>query len=135
MTNKTKILVVDDEEVVRHCYVRSLAGQHCSVETVKNGKDALQAMTQRPFDVVLLDLLMPEMDGMTVLRTIKQNWPDSEVIVITGYPAMDTAKESVSLGAYAYLSKPVGPDDVIRATSGAMLHKGWALRHDAQRAN
>ena len=132
MLEKTKILVVDDEEVVRLCHVRTLSGEHCNVEVVRNGKDALQVMEQHPFDVVLLDLRMPGMDGMTVLKTIKEKWPESEVIIITGYPAVESAKEAVTLGAYDYLAKPVGPDDVINAANGAMLHKRWALRCEQQ---
>ena len=128
MLEKTKILVVDDEEVVRLCLLRTLSGEHCNVEVVRNGNDALQVMGQQPFDVVLLDLRMPGMDGMSVLKTIKQKWPESEVIIITGYPAVESAKEAVTLGAYDYLAKPVGPDDVINAANGAMLHKRWALR-------
>ena len=132
MLEKAKILVVDDEEVVRLCHVRTLSGEHCSVEVVRNGKDALQVMEQHPFDVVLLDLRMPGIDGMTVLKTIKEKWPESEVIIITGYPAVESAKEAVTLGAYDYLAKPVGPDDVINAANGAMLHKRWALRCEQQ---
>src|SRR5659263_469414 len=136
MGKNAKILVVDDEEVVRRSYVRSLAGEYCYVEVASSGRDALQVMGQRPFDVVLLDLLMPGMNGMTVLKTIKQKWPESEVVVITGYPAVETAKEAVTLGAYDYLAKPAGPDDIINAANGAMQHKKWALRRDeaAQRA-
>jgi DNA-binding NtrC family response regulator len=130
MIKKANILVVDDEEVVRLSYARSLASEHCKVETVSNGQDALQMMGQRPFDVVLLDLLMPGMNGMTVLSTIKQQWPESEVIIITGYPALETAKQAVSLGAYDYLAKPAGPDDIINATHSAMNHKRWTLRSD-----
>jgi DNA-binding NtrC family response regulator len=128
MFEKAKILVVDDEEVVRASYVRTLSGQHCSVDAVKNGNAALQIMDQHPFDIVLLDLRMPGMSGMTVLKTIKQRWPESEVIIITGYPAVESAKEAVTLGAYEYLAKPAGPEDVINAANGAMLHKRWALR-------
>jgi DNA-binding NtrC family response regulator len=130
MIKKANILVVDDEEVVRLSYARSLASEHCKVETVSNGQDALQVMGERPFDVVLLDLLMPGMNGMTVLSTIKRQWPESEVIIITGYPALETAKEAVSLGAYDYLAKPAGPDDVINATYGAVNHKRWTLRSE-----
>jgi DNA-binding NtrC family response regulator len=123
MIAKTKILVVDDEEVVRLSYLRTLSGQHCNVDVVADGEDALQKMSLQPFDVVLLDLRMPGMDGMSILKTIKQKWPDSEVIIITGYPAVESAKAAVTLGAYGYLAKPVGPDDVINAANGAMLHK------------
>ena len=130
MDAKTKILVVDDDEVVRLSHFRSLAGAHCNVEAVWNGTEALRAMEQRPFDVILLDLRMPGMDGMSVLRMIKERWPESEVVIITGYPTLETAKEAVRLGAYDYLAKPVGPDDVINAANGAMMRKKWALHSD-----
>lgn len=132
MNEKANILVVDDEEVIRLSYLRALAGESCKVEAVRNGSDALQMMRQHPFDVVLLDQRMPGIDGMSVLKTIKEKWPDSEVIMITGYPAVESAKEAVTLGAYDYLAKPIGPDDVINAANGAMLHKKWALHHDRQ---
>lgn len=132
MIEKTKILVVDDEEIVRLSYLRALSGERCKVELVKNGDDALQRMGEHAFDVVLLDQSMPGMDGMTVLKTIKEKWPDSEVIIITGYPAVESAKKAVTLGAYDYLAKPIGPDDVINAANGAMMHKRWALRCDQQ---
>ena len=103
---------------------------HCNVEVVKNGVEALGVMEQRPADVVLLDLRMPGMDGMAVLKTIKQRWPETEVVIITGYPNIETAKEAVRLGAYDYLAKPVGPDEVISVANGAMTQKKWALRKD-----
>ena len=135
MIDKVSVLVVDDEEVVRRAYERTLATERCSVETATSGDEALQRMRERAFDVVLLDLRMPGMDGMSVLKAIKQHWPASEVIVVTGYPALESAKESVSLGAHDYLAKPVGPDDIINATKAAVLHKRWALRPDPQGLN
>ena len=128
MTEKTKILVVDDEEIVRLSYFRTLSGEHCNVEVVNCGDAALQVMNEKAFDVVLLDLRMPGMDGMTVLKTIKRNWPESEVIIITGYPEVASAKEAVTLGAYDYLAKPAGPDDVIQVANAAVVHKRWLLR-------
>ena len=135
MTDKAKILVVDDEEVVRLSYARTLMGDHCNVDVAWNGTDALQVMGRGQYDVVLLDLRMPGLDGMTVLKAIKEKWPESEVIIITGYPTVESAKEAVSLGAYDYLAKPVGPDDVINAANGAMLHKRWALRCETSRVS
>jgi len=130
MDEKTRILVVDDEEVVRLSHIRTLASIHCDVEVVRDGKEALQVMEQRPADVVLLDLRMPGMDGMSVLKMIKRRWPETEVVIITGYPNIDTAKEAVRLGAYDYLAKPLGPDEVINVANGAMTQKKWALHKD-----
>lgn len=130
MDEKTRILVVDDEEVVRLSHIRTLASMHCDVEVVPDGSEALRQMEQRAADVVLLDLRMPGMDGMAVLREIKRRWPETEVVIITGYASVETAKEAVRLGAYDYLAKPVGPDDVINVANGAMTQKRWALRRD-----
>jgi len=130
MSESTNVLVVDDDEVVRLSYQRSLQAAHCNVEAVFNGEDALRALQHKCFDVVLLDLRMPGMDGMAVLKTIKQRWPETEVVIITGYPTIETAKEAVRLGAYDYLAKPVGPDDVINVANSAMTQKKWALHRD-----
>lgn len=127
MTDKTRILVVDDDEVVRWSYLRSLQSISCNVAAASDGEEALQTMEQNAFDVVLLDMRMPGQDGLSVLRTIKQKWPESEVVIITGYPTVDSAKEAVRLGAYDYVAKPVGPQDVINVTDGAITRKHWAL--------
>lgn len=127
MSEKPNILIVDDEEIVRRSYSRVLSGAHCRTESAVNGEDAMRALAREPFDVVLLDLRMPGQDGITVLRAIKEKWPESEVVVITGYPSVETAKEAVRLGACDYLAKPVDPDAVIHAACGAVLRKRWAL--------
>ena len=132
MSDKSKILIVDDDEVVRRSYLRSLQSVSCDVAAASDGEEALQSMEQNPFDVVLLDVRMPGRDGMSVLRTIKQKWPDSEVVIITGYPSVDNAKEAVRLGAFDYLAKPVGPQDVINVTDGAVTRKHWALHRVAE---
>lgn len=130
MSQKTKILIVDDEEIVCCSYLRSLAGAHCNVHVAGDGEQALHALEQQRFDLVLLDLRMPGMDGMAVLKTIKQSWPETQVVIITGYPNIETAKEAVRLGAYGYLAKPVGPDEVINAANDAVMQKKWALHSD-----
>jgi DNA-binding NtrC family response regulator len=133
MKPAARILIVDDEEVVRLSYMRILAGADCQVQAVWTWAQVHQAMEEQSFDLVLLDLRMPGMDGLDVLRALKARWPDSEVIVITGYPTLASAKEAVTLGAYDYLTKPVGPAQVIAAANAAMLHKFWALRDDSAR--
>ncbi len=130
MNANAKILVVDDEEVVRRSHSRVLGGARCQVEAVGDGEHALRAMEARPYDIVLLDLRMPGMDGLSVLKAMKSRWPESEVIVITGYPSVDTAKEAIRLGASDYLAKPLAPGEVIEAAHGAMAHKHWTLRRE-----
>ena len=132
-TQQARILIVDDEEVVRRSFMRILEGK-CKVQAVWNWAQVADAMQEAPVDVVLLDLRMPEMDGISVLRALKQHWPESEVIVITGYPTLETAKQAVSLGAYDYLTKPINPDQVIHVSNAAWMHKRWALRRDPSAA-
>jgi DNA-binding NtrC family response regulator len=135
MSAQARVLVVDDDEVVRRSYQRSLQTVRCDVEAVANGEDALKAVKQHPYDVLLLDLRMPSMDGLSVLKTVKAVSPESEVVIITGYPTIDSAKEAVQLGACDYLAKPVGPAEVISATNAAIAQKMWALRKDSSTKN
>lgn len=130
MSEKSRILVVDDEEIVRLSHLRLLSRDDCNVAAVWNGFEALREMERDCFDLVLLDLRMPGMDGMTVLKLIKQRWPQSEVVVITGYPSVETAKEAIRLGAYDYLAKPVNPDEIIKVANCAITQKKWALQRD-----
>lgn len=129
-THKARVLVVDDEQVVRLGYLRSLAADY-DTWTASNGEEALQEMERRPADVVLLDLRMPGAQGLEVLKAMKQKWPGTEVVVITGYPSVDSAKAAVRLGAGDYLAKPVGPCEIIDATRNALTRKLWRLRTQA----
>ncbi len=128
MKTRADILIVDDEQVVRLSQLRSLATANFDATAVGSGTEALSLMECHKFDVVFLDIRMPDMDGITVLKTIKRRWPESEVIIITGFPTIETAKEAVQLGAYHYLVKPVSPNDVVQAAKEAIRHKRWALR-------
>jgi len=128
MGEKAKILVVEDEAVVRESYLRSLAGINYSVRTALDGEEALRLMKEEPFDVVLVDIRMPGMDGIALLREIKECWPEIEVVVITGYPSIETAKEAVRLGAYNYLAKPIGPQEIVETANSAVEQKRWSLR-------
>lgn len=130
MNDKANILIVDDEEVVRLSHLRSLQGADCNARAAEDGRQALQVMEQNPFDVVLLDLRMPGLDGMDVLKTIKQRWPNSEVVIITGYPCIESAKEALRLGAFDYLTKPLGPAEIVKAARNAINQKRWALHSD-----
>jgi len=128
MKNNDRILLVCDDKVVRRHYLESLASISRNVEFVGDGDEALQAIEQQPFDLVMLDIRFPE----TALRAVKQKSPDSEVVVMTSSPNLAGAKEAVRLGAYDYVAKPVGPHEMIDLSRAALTHKSWAL-HVEQR--
>ena len=127
ITGRARILVIDDEAVVRLSYAMSLAADYETL-TASDGTQALSLMQSAPADVVMLDERMPGLQGLEVLKAIKAGWPESEVVIITGFPSVDSAKEAVRLGAFDYLAKPVGPDEVLGAARNALLRKQWTLR-------
>ena len=129
MDGMKKILIVDDEEIVRLSHMRALAGQSCKVEWAGGVEQALEKMQNEPADVVLMDLRMPGTDGLTALKTIKEKWPETEVVIITGYPSVYTVREAVKLGAFDYLSKPLAPEKVLAVASEALAQRRWEPPH------
>ncbi len=109
---RKSVLVVDDEKNIRLTMSRALEGIDVDVTTAINGEEALAAMSKRPFDVVLLDLRMPGMDGIDVLRRVARDFPASRVIIITAYGSVDRAVEAMKLGAVDFVEKPVTPGEV-----------------------
>ena len=118
-----KILVVDDEDIVRTSCSRTLSPEGYDVRLAKNGAEGLKMASEERFDLVLTDLKMPDMDGIEVLRIIKEQWPETAVIIVTGYQTVDTAVKAIKLGAYDYIEKPFTPDALITAVKEALTNK------------
>jgi two-component system response regulator AtoC len=112
LKNTQNVLIVDDEAVVRKGISRALQKRGLTSKSAANGKEAIALMNDIPFDLVLLDIRMPDMDGLEVLSLIRTKYPKTEVIMITGYPTIDTAVHSVKMGALDYLVKPFRLDDL-----------------------
>ena len=123
-----KVLVVDDDPVVRKSFDRVLSGKGYAVITAENGEEAIRKLNEEKYDVVYTDIRMPGMSGLEVAEEIKAKRPWTPVVIITGYPTVASAKEAVRLGAYDYLAKPIGPQDVINVTDSAITRKTWALQ-------
>jgi DNA-binding NtrC family response regulator len=111
-SEKARLLVVDDEPIAVRNLERVLEKEGYEVSTASNGHGALRQLRNKPFDVVLTDLKMEKVDGMQVLKRCKEIDPDVEVILITGYAAIDTAIEAMKQGAYHYIPKPFKLDEV-----------------------
>jgi DNA-binding NtrC family response regulator len=112
-------MVVDDEERFRRTMAKLLRLRGLEAATAGSGKEALERLQQETYDVVILDVRMPEMDGVSLLAEIKKADPAIEVIIITGYASVDTAREITRLGAYDYLLKPYNIDDLIEKIEAA----------------
>jgi len=109
---KGRILVVDDEEIVIRSCMRVLAGGEHEVEAVTSGTEALKKIDDGHYDVIILDIMMPNVDGLEVLQRVKEAHPDVEVVMVTGLSQIETAVRSMKLGAFDYLSKPFDPDEL-----------------------
>ena len=110
--DKQQALIVDDEAVIRKGISRALRSRGLATETAESGRKALELMREHPFDIVLLDIRMPDMDGIALLKQIRSRYPDTNVIMITGYPAIDSAVDCIKLGAMDYLVKPFQLSDL-----------------------
>jgi DNA-binding NtrC family response regulator len=128
---KARLLVVDDEPIAVRNLERVLAKEGYDVSTASSGQSALRQLRLKGFDVVLTDLKMEKVDGMQVLRRCKEMDPDVEVILITGYAAIETAIEAVKQGAYHYIAKPFKLDQV-RKIVGEAVEK-VALKRENRR--
>jgi DNA-binding NtrC family response regulator len=115
-----KILVIDDEPIVRVSCERTLGGEGYEVRLASSGREGLELLEKETFDLVLLDLKMPDIDGIEVLKKTRSNWPDTKVIMITGYSTVETAVKTLKLGAYNYLEKPFTPDTLIETVREAL---------------
>lgn len=112
MRKKHRILIVDDEEIARKNLAHVLTKEDYEAVAVANGKDALGELEKAEFDVVLTDLRMPDLDGMELLRKIRTRWPDTRVIMITGYATIPSAIEAMQKGAFHYIPKPFKLEEV-----------------------
>ena len=116
------ILIVDDEPVVRESLEQWFADEGYRIVVAPGGKEALQSVARARFDVALLDIRMPGMDGMELQARLREADPDLAVIIMTGYASVETAVEALKNGAYDYITKPVDPDILLHAVGKAIEH-------------
>ncbi|NDV19859.1 response regulator [Pseudodesulfovibrio sp. JC047] len=109
---KIKLLLVDDEKDFLTVYARRFIRRNADITLASSGQEALQAIRDAEFDVVILDVLMPEMNGIETLRRIKAIKPDLPVIILTGHASSKAMIEGMDIGAFDFLIKPVGTDEL-----------------------
>ena len=123
MTTAPRILIVDDEERFRLTLAKLLKVRDLDVTTLGSGPEALEALKQEPYDVIVLDVRMPGMDGIETLAEIKKLNPNIEVIILTGHASVDAAVDIMKLGGYDYLLKPCSVEELIEKIEAAFERK------------
>jgi excisionase family DNA binding protein len=119
-TPRPRVLVVDDEASIRDLLAKTLALAEYDVDVAPDGRSALERMRMYPYDLLIADLKMPGMDGLTVIREAKRYKADLPVIIITGFSTESSAIEAVNLGVAGYLTKPFRVPQVLAAAAKAL---------------
>jgi DNA-binding NtrC family response regulator len=120
---KPRIMIVDDEQSVRSSLREWFLEDGFEVETAEDGLDALKKLESGPFDLMIVDLKMPRMDGISLQRRLQEVDPAGTVIILTAFAAVDTAVEALKLGAFDYVTKPVDPDELSHTVRRALEQK------------
>ena len=130
---KVNILVVEDEQAIRDALKMVLEEEGYQTQTAANGKEAMDLINKNDFDIVITDLKMPEMDGMSLTRQIQQICPQTSVIIITAHGSLESAIEALRIGAYDYILKPFDFDDVLYKIKRLIKQKELVLENQALR--
>jgi len=107
-----KILVVDDEKNIRLTVKRCLESPDMAIDDAINGEEALAKLTEQSYHLMLLDLKLPGIDGMDILKTVRNLYPDMRVVIISAHGSIQTAVEAMKEGAMDFLEKPFAPSDI-----------------------
>ncbi len=138
VTNGTSILVVDDEENLRNLLTKILRDEGYTVDTAADGEEGLAKYKAGRFDLMLLDLKLPKLDGMSVLRSVMEYDAEALVIIITAFSTIDTAIQAIKLGAYHYVGKPFRPEELMIVVNQALerarlMRENRALQQELMR--
>jgi len=122
LTIKGKVLIVDDDEVVRDSLGKWFDSECFHAGLAAGAKEALEAMQRERWDIVLVDIRMPGIDGMELQSRLREIDPDMPIVIMTGYASVDTAVRALKNGAYDYITKPFDPDELVHLVSKAVDH-------------
>jgi DNA-binding NtrC family response regulator len=118
-----RILLVDDEVVFANNMSKLLTRRGYQIKAVNSGDEALRALMDNPFDVMVLDLKMPGMDGIATMQEMRKLGLFTEILILTGHGSIDTALEAIQLGAYDYVTKPVEIAELLSKIEAAFERK------------
>jgi DNA-binding NtrC family response regulator len=114
MTETARILVIDDEESIRRTIALTLKHAGYMVDTAENGKEAIEKSMANFYNLALIDIRLPDMEGTTLLSSLRETTPRMVKIILTGFPSMQNAVKAINRGVDAYLIKPVDTEELVR---------------------
>lgn len=123
MSSKASVLIVDDEQFLRQILGRIVSREGFAVEEAVDGKDALEKLQARPYDFVISDIRMPNLDGIELLGRIKQDFKNISVILITAYAGQYTAQDAIEAGADYYITKPFKNVEIARTLNTLLVKR------------
>jgi DNA-binding NtrC family response regulator len=118
-----RMLLVDDEDDFRTTLANRLKLRKVDITDVASGNEAIELVRQKSFDVAIIDVKMPGIDGIETLKQIKQLQPDIEIVMLTGHASIESGMEAMKLGAYDYVMKPCDIDELLIKTGEAYQNK------------
>lgn len=128
MPKLLEVLLLDDEPIVGKRLKPALAKIGCQVEVCEDSEQALSLLAGKEFKIVVTDIRMDKVDGMQILEFVRNRWPETLVIMITGYAMMSLAREAMDKGAFDFIAKPFKPDDLREVIVRAANSLGYELK-------
>ena len=133
MREQARILVIDDEESIRKSLAAVLEENGYLVDTAENGREAIKKSETKIYNLALIDLRLPDMDGIELLTAMRETTPKMAKIVITGYPSLENAIEAVNRGADGYIVKPYTMDDILRKIKEHLQRQQEARKYSEEK--
>ena len=133
MTGSSRILVIDDEETIRRTVSMTLEHAGYTVDTAENGKQAIEKANANFYNLALIDVRLPDMEGTELLTALKETTPKMAKIILTGYPALENAVKAINKGVDAYLIKPVNTNELLKVIKENLDKQKHEKEYDQQK--
>jgi DNA-binding NtrC family response regulator len=133
MTNSARILVIDDDASVRKVVTMALEDEGYVVDTAENGSEAIRKSNTSFYNIALIDIRLPDMQGTNLLTVMKDTTPKMAKIIVTGYPGLQSAVEAANRGADGYIVKPFKMDDLLKAVKEHLRKQEDAKKHGEEK--
>jgi DNA-binding NtrC family response regulator len=132
-SGKARILVIDDDEGIRKVVAEALKSDGYLVDMANNGKEAVEKSRANFYNLALVDIRLPDMEGTKLLTSMKQTTPEMIKIILTGYPALQNAIDAVNKGAHGYLVKPINMDELLRTVKEHLKKQSEMKQYSQER--